>query len=75
VTHITIELQTGLKIHKKVRNNKVMLTVFLNEYLVCKYDAFYLYLQALQLFMLIIDFMCLAGLKSLLWLHWKHDFT
>jgi hypothetical protein len=57
------------------KNGKVMLTLFLNECLGGKHDIFSFYLQVMHSFIMIFDFLCLAGLKTLLWLHWKYNFT
>jgi hypothetical protein len=57
------------------KNGKVMLALFLNEYLDGKHDIFPLHLQVFQTFILTFDFMFLAGLKTLMWLHWKYNFT
>jgi hypothetical protein len=56
-------------IKKFQKNGKVMLDVFLNEYIGGKNDILLLYLQILHCFILIFDFLCLAGLKMLLWMH------
>ena len=62
-------------IEKFQKNGKVVLVLFLNEYIGGKHDMFLLYLQILDSFILIFYFICLARLKILLWLHWKYDFT
>jgi hypothetical protein len=56
-------------------NHKVMLVLFLKEYIGGKSSIFLLYLQIMHSFIMIFDFLCLAGLNMLLWLHWKYDFT
>jgi hypothetical protein len=56
-------------------NGKLMLSLFLNEYIGGKNDTFLSYLQILHSFIMIFDFLCLAGLKMLLWMHWKYGFT
>jgi hypothetical protein len=53
-------------IKKFQKNGKVMLVLFLNEYIGGKHDIFLLYLQILHSFILIFNFLCLAGLKMLL---------
>jgi hypothetical protein len=62
-------------IKKFQKNGKVMLILFLNEYIGGKHDIFLFHLQILHSFILIFNFLCHAGLKMLRWLHWKHDFT
>jgi hypothetical protein len=62
-------------IKKFQKDGKVMLILFLNEYIGGKHDIFLFHLQILHSFILIFNFLCHAGLKMLRWLHWKHDFT
>jgi hypothetical protein len=56
-------------------NGKVMLSLFLNDYDKGKYDVFLSYFNILPFLLLIFDFVFIAGLELLRWLHWKHDFT
>jgi hypothetical protein len=56
-------------IKKFQKNGKVVLVLFLKEHIGGKHDIFILYLQILHSFILIFNFLCLAGLKMLLWLH------
>jgi hypothetical protein len=62
-------------IKKFQKNGKVVLILFLNEYIGGKHDIFLFHLQILHSFILIFNFLCRARLKMLRWLHWKHDFT
>jgi hypothetical protein len=62
-------------IKKFQKNGKVVLVLFLKEYIGGKHDIFILYLQILHSFILIFYFLCLAGLKMLLWMHLKYNFT
>jgi hypothetical protein len=62
-------------IKKFQKNGKVVFVLFLKEYIGGKHGIFLLYLQILDSFILIFYFICLLGLKILLWLHWKYDFT
>ena len=62
-------------IKKFQKNGKVILFFILKEYIRGKYDIFLLYLQILHSFILIFNFLCLGGLRMLLSLHWKYDFT
>jgi hypothetical protein len=62
-------------IKKFQKNGKVMLVLFLNEYIGGKHDIFLFHLQILHSFILIFNFLCHAELKMLLWLHWKYYFT
>jgi hypothetical protein len=56
-------------------NGKVMLALFLNDDDKGKYDVFLSYFDILPFLLLIFDFVFIAGLELLRWLHWKHDFT
>ena len=56
-------------------NGKVMLALFLNDNDKGRYDVFLSYCDILPFFLLIFDFVFIAGLELLRWLHWKHDFT
>jgi hypothetical protein len=56
-------------------NGKVMLALFLNDDYKGKYDVFFSYFDILPFLLLIFDFVFIAGLELLRWLHWKHDFT
>ena len=62
-------------IKKFQKNGNVVLILFLNEYIGGKRDIFLFHLQILHSFILIFNFICLARLKILLWLHWKYNFT
>jgi hypothetical protein len=62
-------------INKFQKNGKFMLVLFLNEYIGVKNDIFLSYLQILHYFILIFDFLCLAGLEMFLWMHSKYNFT
>jgi hypothetical protein len=56
-------------------NGKIMLTLFLNDDYEGKYDIFMSFFDILPFFLVIFDFVSIAGLELLRWLHWKHDFT
>ena len=56
-------------------NGKVMLALFLNDDDKCEYDIFLLFFDILPFLLVIFDFVSIAGLELLRWLHWKHDFT
>jgi hypothetical protein len=56
-------------------NGKIMLTLFLNDDDKGKYDIFLLFFDILPFLLVIFDFVSIAGLELLRWLHWKHDFT
>jgi hypothetical protein len=70
-----VEWMEDSHIKKFKKHGKVMLALFLNDYIGGKYDIFIFYLQILHSFILFFDFLCLVGLKMLLWLHWKYNFT
>jgi hypothetical protein len=56
-------------INKFQNNGKVVLSLFLTKYIRRKNNIFILYMQILHSFILIFDFLCLAGLNMLLWMH------
>ena len=56
-------------------NGKVMLDLFLNDDNKGKYDIFLSFFDILPFLLVIFDFVFIAGLELLRWLHWKHDFT
>jgi hypothetical protein len=56
-------------------NGKVMLALFLNDDDKGKYDIFLSFFNILPFLLLIFDFVSIAGLELLRWLHWKNDFT
>ena len=56
-------------------NRKVMPSLYLNDYDKGNYDVVFSYFDILPFLLLIFDFVFIARLKLLRWLHWKHDFT
>jgi hypothetical protein len=56
-------------------NGKIMLALFLNDDDKGKYDIFLSFFDILPFLLVIFDFVSIAGLELLRWLHWKHDFT
>ena len=56
-------------------NGKIMLTLFLKDDDKAKHDVLFLYFDILPFVLLIFDFVFIAGLELLRWIHWKHDFT
>jgi hypothetical protein len=56
-------------------NGKIMLALFLNDDYKGKYDIFLSFFDILPFLLVIFDFVSIAGLELLRWLHWKHDFT
>jgi hypothetical protein len=55
-------------------NGKIMLTLFLDVDYEGKCDMFLSFVGILPLFLIMLDFFFIAGLKLLRWLHWKPDF-
>jgi hypothetical protein len=56
-------------------NGKIMLTFLLNDDYQGKYDIFLSFFDILPFVLVMFDFVSIAGLELLQWLHWKHDFT
>ena len=56
-------------------NGKIMLTLFLNDDYEGKCDIFMSFFDILPFLLVMFDFVSIAGLELLRWLHWKHDFT
>jgi hypothetical protein len=56
-------------------NGKIMLTLFLDDYYEGKCDMFLSFVYLLPFLLVMLDLVSIAGLESLRWLHWKHDFT
>jgi hypothetical protein len=62
--------------NKNIRGNgKIMLTLFLDDDYEGKCDMFLSFVDILPFFLIMLDLVFIAGLESLRWLHWKHDFT
>jgi hypothetical protein len=62
-------------IKKSQGNGNIMLSLFLNDDYEGKYDIFLSFFDILPFVLVIFDFVSIAGLELLRWLHWKHDFT
>jgi len=62
-------------IEKFQGNGKIMLALFLNNDDKGKYNIFLSFFDVLPSLLVIFDFVPIAGLELLRWLHWKHDFT
>jgi hypothetical protein len=56
-------------------NGKIMINLFLDDYYGGEYDIFLSFFDILPFFLIMLDFVSIAGLDLLRWLHWKHDFT
>jgi hypothetical protein len=56
-------------------NGKTMLTLFLDADYEGKSDMFLSFFDILPFLLIMFDFVSIAGLELLRWLHWKHDFT
>jgi hypothetical protein len=56
-------------------NGKIMLTLFLDDDYEGKCDMFLSFVDILPFLLIMFDFVSIAGLELLRWLHWKHDFT
>jgi hypothetical protein len=54
---------------------KIMLTLFLNNDYEGKCDIFMSFFDILPFLLVMFDFVSIAVLELLRWLHWKHDFT
>jgi hypothetical protein len=52
-----------------------MLTLFLDDDYEGKCDMFLSFFDILPFLLVMFDFVSIAGLELLRWLHWKHDFT
>ena len=62
--------------NKNIRGNgKIMLTLFLDVDYEGKCDMFLSFVGILPFFLIMLDFVFIAGLELLRWLHWKHNFT
>jgi hypothetical protein len=56
-------------------NGKIMLTLFLDDDYEGKCDMFLSFFDILPFLLIMLDFVSIAGLEFLRWLHWKHEFT
>ena len=56
-------------------NGKIMLTLFLDDDYEGKCDMFLSFFDILPFLLIMFDFVSVARLELLQWLHWKHDFT
>jgi hypothetical protein len=78
MTLITTRLHNGWRIHTTrifQGNGKIMLTLFLDDDYEGKCDMFLSFVDILPFLLVMLDFVSIAGLELLRWLHWKHDFT
>ena len=52
-----------------------MFALFLNDDDNGKYDIFLLFFDILPFLLVIFDFVSIAELELLRWIHWNHEFT